>query len=745
VSSVRRVAARYLVAKQIPLTAERIRQVQREAEIFAANAEVIADETDHARVQEAAYAWRNATKPLYAEAMKVANGLSDAMEDRAKAKRLLDTWRAKFMPLFQVVLEVGSFPDWQYWSRLKFPWIQKVRAAASSLDGTITFLGTLRKKKMTPMVHQLTSEQRTIEGFDVKLTEYNAENPAHDEALQVVREALKRYRQRAQQVIPLLLKLTLPFFVDFSITPSLTGVAGTYADSHINLNPFGSGSNPNTLSKTIAHEMAHHVYFAWMTEPQRSFWQKALATDWTEIDLVDVLGEWDRRAEYWASFMTDLMRTEPILYLQLSGALEHSKTMPKELRDDEGWSRENLRRYLDRGGKRKVRVPATPITAYATANASEAFAEALGSLVAYGPRAVMPLVREWLNFIFGRHVKLAATLATRAPLPTNPKRAYQEQNHWEGAADDLAKFNGLYAQVRKKPKDEKVLRKAINTASKFMGLAIWRRKCLEDDPSYAPLFAAEKEVYTLAKNKGASAEALLAGLEHFEAAAQRAIDSTAPEKFNYQGFEVRNPQRFGDLACRRILGGVDYLVALFKKRGVEKLIGAGVARIILVYDAEVIAHFNSGTRELVLGVGQMLKGHAARILDDFTNETILHEFGHYVHRVYLTGEAREAWNEPWGDLPSLANPRAIQPRDRQQRIDPLEIVTDYGQVDQFEDFAETFVVFMDAPEMLTPTAKFRMQRALSLSGLYGKPVMRLATGNANTWKAVARRFLAGPG
>jgi hypothetical protein len=50
-------------------------------------------------------------------------------------------------------------------------------------------------------------------------------------------------------------------------------------------------------------------------------------------------------------------------------------------------------------------------------------------------------------------------------------------------------------------------------------------------------------------------------------------------------------------------------------------------------------------------------------------------------------------------------------------LDPLEIVTDYGKQDKFEDFAETFMLFMVAPEKLTPTTKFRMQRALSLSGL----------------------------
>lgn len=415
-----RVLARYLIAKQVPLTVERIRQVQEEAEIFAKNAERLDNEADHVRVQKAAYAWRNATQPLYREAMKVANTLSDVMSDRAKAERLLTTWRAKFGPLFETVLQVGSFPHWEYWGRLKFDWIRKVRAAAQSLEGTITFLGTLKKKKMTPMVHQLTTGQRTVDGFQLVLIEYDAENPDHDKAFQIFREALKGYRQRAQQTMPLLLKLKIPFIVDFSTRLSLFGSSGNYEDDHININPFSVSSNPKTMTKTLAHEMAHHIYHVAMTEPQRSFWKKALAADWTEIDLADVLTEWSRRDEFWASFMVDMQKTEPILYLQINGALLHSNTMPEELRTDEGWSRDNLRRYLEKGGKRRVRVPATPITAYATTNPSEAFAEALGTLVAYGPRAVLPLVREWLNIIFGGQIKLARTASRTLARPSSP-------------------------------------------------------------------------------------------------------------------------------------------------------------------------------------------------------------------------------------------------------------------------------------------------------------------------------------
>lgn len=406
-STARRVAARYLEARRVPLTAERIRQVQQEAEIFAANAEAITNETDHARVQQAAYAWRNASKPLYGEAMKFVTDIADNMPDRKKAERLVSTWRSKFAPLFEVVLTVGSFPDWgPYWPRMKPDWVRKVRAEVQGLDGVIKYLRTLAKAKTTPMVHQLTTEGRTVEGFHLILVEYDAEEPKQVKAFEIMREALKLYRRRARETLPLLLKLELPFRVDFSAKHSLFGMAGNYGGTSIDINPY-SPQDPKTLSKTLAHEMGHHVYRVWLTEQQRSFWRGALAKDWTELDLTDVLAAWKSRPAYWAAFEVDLQKTDPILYLQLSGAHNYSKVIPKELQD-EGWSVENLERYLSNGGKRKIRVPASPITGYAVANPEEAFCEAVAMLVAYGPRAVLPLVRSWLGIILEGQVKLAS-------------------------------------------------------------------------------------------------------------------------------------------------------------------------------------------------------------------------------------------------------------------------------------------------------------------------------------------------
>lgn len=63
----------------------------------------------------------------------------------------------------------------------------------------------------------------------------------------------------------------------------------------------------------------------------------------------------------------------------------------------------------------------------------------------------------------------------------------------------------------------------------------------------------------------------------------------------------------------------------------------------------------------------------------------------------------------------------------QEAMNELGIISEYGRKNVAEDFADTFVAFVAAPEALTPNAKFRMQRTLSLSGLYSKSVMRLAT------------------
>lgn len=61
-----------------------------------------------------------------------------------------------------------------------------------------------------------------------------------------------------------------------------------------------------------------------------------------------------------------------------------------------------------------------------------------------------------------------------------------------------------------------------------------------------------------------------------------------------------------------------------------------------------------------------------------------------------------------------------------QILESLEAPSQYAETNKKEDFAETFVAFLTDSSRLSPTARERMKRALSVSGLYGKQIMRVA-------------------
>jgi hypothetical protein len=73
-------------------------------------------------------------------------------------------------------------------------------------------------------------------------------------------------------------------------------------------------------------------------------------------------------------------------------------------------------------------------------------------------------------------------------------------------------------------------------------------------------------------------------------------------------------------------------------------------------------------------------------------------------------------------------------------INALEVPTDYARSDADEDFAESFVAFLANPERLSDKARFRMQRTLSLSGFYGRPIMRVAQRWLSANSIGAQRF-----
>jgi len=347
----------------------------------------------------------------------------------------------------------------------------------------------------------------------------------------------------------------------------------------------------------------------------------------------------------------------------------------------------------------------------------------------------------------------------------------------------------------------------------------------------------------------------------FERVVNDLLAELAPERLTYQGFTVTNYDHMSDAVVRGLLEGVDYVVALFKRRGLEKLLHSGVTEIHLDIENYIsdkpstLGHYRPSQRAIHMYPNGLRIANTPRMLSKWVNEIFLHEFGHYIHLAYLPKEAMEAWNATWDDFKvkcevftqattnisveeralfwSLLQKNGYQPskvapklkpflrlkfgawlrqyysgplitagqfkltekgknffalfvdpekymleergyyvdepgyaKEYQKlertrltdiglvspstfpipnetveeikkanpelkaevsaELDKLQPVSTYGRTDEMEDFAEAFVAFVGAPEKLTHMAKFRMQRALSLAGLYGKEVMKLA-------------------
>lgn len=418
-----------------------------------------------------------------------------------------------------------------------------------------------------------------------------------------------------------------------------------------------------------------------------------------------------------------------------------------------------------------------------------------------------------------------------------------EVSLWDAAIKEVEAFNKRYAQTKKLklPLDGKGMKVLMGfMPNKKKPFVNWVKVCCPESlDRLADTYITDFMVGEVVNDK-TTIEAFLQDLDKYRSCIQDILNNVAPVAFNYGGFPIINEHRMSDHFCRKTLEGVDYLTALFKKRGCEKLLNEGVNSIRVVPRNEDLnstpnaaGTYNDGTRQISLS-GSIARGSGGRFIA-WVNEVFLHEFGHYVHLTYLAPEAREEWDNGWlgqaegggaltvtqadrhrlfeilksnsfnlqaayGDLepddkaryltwlgqcslgaaviePSGKSvkptrlgkevlfmvkhpdrfpdygPAGMKPSDvefEQKKIDAsmrrmgldnpvvlkvpkdkaemqnLEIVSDYGKTNAKEDFAETFVVFMGAPEKLTQTSKFRMQRALSLSGLYGKPVMRLA-------------------
>ena len=159
-------------------------------------------------------------------------------------------------------------------------------------------------------------------------------------------------------------------------------------------------------------------------------------------------------------------------------------------------------------------------------------------------------------------------------------------------------------------------------------------------------------------------------------ALNEAVEQAAPERFSYNGFKVLNPNRVWELNLVNVFDGIDYLVSLFKKRGVGPLLREGVKTIKVVEDAggEAVGRYNPQSKQIIVEAG--VTTAKVKMLDNFMHEVFVHEFGHHVHMTHMDAAGRESWDAGWEFVDKsqadLNSKISVTPADRHRFFDLIE-------------------------------------------------------------------------
>lgn len=265
-----------------------------------------------------------------------------------------------------VISEIESkwskeFPSWERRVR------DKSRALWSSLSDYVAHVGSYATVRIP-----VTRTER-VEGARVVFSNVSPDHPQ----LQSFREGLALFRERSKITLPWLWGHLLPIVLDGW---GDIDCGGEYLGKSIRV-CLVSG-DPRTYAHIVAHEMGHHLY-AHLSSEAQNHWYHTVTGDYGDLDLRDLLAHWPK-GKHLLSVVESLAPVDSILSLQADGLLWSMK-----------WdTREDAEAYVAEHGPH-IRVPSTPITGYATKNPEESFCEALGRLVAYGPKSVHPKVVSW--------------------------------------------------------------------------------------------------------------------------------------------------------------------------------------------------------------------------------------------------------------------------------------------------------------------------------------------------------------
>lgn len=227
----------------------------------------------------------------------------------------------------------------------------------------------------------------SLEGFRVRLDGFDG-GKSHVEYLNNFKNNLRLFKDAAKRRLPLMLKDTPAFILSFKGSGDAS-YAGQWEADHVTISIWGmSDTMPGRGAKTVAHEVAHGIWYQTLSDEARKAWEHFVQGETVDLDLRQVLKDIGENGMTWDS---EVYKDDPLQFLRVS-SLNYDRTFHFEYGRD-------IKKWLDAGNESVIRVARLPITAYAAKNPMEAFCEALSMNVIYGSKAVLPEVRQMLRIL----------------------------------------------------------------------------------------------------------------------------------------------------------------------------------------------------------------------------------------------------------------------------------------------------------------------------------------------------------
>ena len=335
----------------------------------------------------------------------------------------MDRWHPKSMLFANYQRDIDA---WEASTKRKAPAAWKALSYAA--DWAVRHVGGSRRVKVNPK----NKENVEVAGFKIQLVGFDDVDAARSR-LQNIEPALRHYRERAKKVMPLLLAKQLPLVLNAYYSSNFT-ILATYETDHISLTPFTKRNDARDNAKTLAHEMGHHVYRAILSAEAVKEWEQIIRGGMVPVDLRDILKAMEKYGPDTTSIDAELEHNDPILALQFGGLLHDPHYEHLDL-----FNRKNLQEYLDDGKDPIVYVHQVPITAYGAKNPEEAFCEAIGLLVGYGPKTVDPIVVSWLQHVLPGQVTVAAYIPPMERTK-KPRRAAAPKKKVDDLVEELTEI-----------------------------------------------------------------------------------------------------------------------------------------------------------------------------------------------------------------------------------------------------------------------------------------------------------------